>query len=387
MPQIFNIALDIADPALNKEVFSCLAELEGVRAQNYSPAVVAEKKAVPHLVIFYLNAQTEGLLDKIRAMRQTLSQAAIFVISTDKSPDHVVEVMKAGADEFFTNPLNASRLKEAVGKARQQLANLFTASKGSLYSFISAKGGLGATVISVNTAAALAMKSEGSVALLDMSLQSGDSSVYLDTLPHTTLADICRNFHRLDFSFLKASMLHLSTGLHYLAAPKEPEDIGLVQGPQVQKVLQLAKNVYDHVVVDCTSMLVDECSLETFGASDRIFLLTDLSVPALRNTARLNQLLQKLKIPPQKIEVVVNRFTKSGASLNDVEKNLHKKIFWLFPNEFEEVIASINAGIPLVKNRPSTIFARNVFEFVEKLKNPERYPTYRGAKGLLGKVI
>ncbi|WP_429886083.1 AAA family ATPase [Geoalkalibacter halelectricus] len=259
--------------------------------------------------------------------------------------------------------------------------------KGRLYSFISAKGGLGTTVISVNVAAALALRAKSNVALLDMSLQSGDSSVYLDALPQTTLADICKNFHRLDFSFLKTSMLRHSTGLHYLAAPREPEDSGSVHGAQVKKVLHLAKSLHDQVVVDCTSMLVDECSLETFQASDRIFILTDLSVPAVRNAARLNQLLLKLRIAPSKIEFVINRFSKSGAPLQDVEKTLNKTVFWLFPNDFEEVIASINAGVPLVKGKPGSSFARNILEFVEKLQDPAKHAGYRGARGFLGKTI
>jgi len=85
--------------------------------------------------------------------------------------------------------------------------------------------------------------------------------------------------------------------------------------------------------------------------------------------------------------VVINRFIKGGASLHDVEKGLLKKIFWLFPNDFDDVIASINAGVPLVKSKPGAPFAKNMFEFVEKMKNPECFSTYRGAKGMLGKAV
>uniref|UniRef100_UPI00272E5D38 AAA family ATPase n=1 Tax=Geoalkalibacter sp. TaxID=3041440 RepID=UPI00272E5D38 len=168
---------------------------------------------------------------------------------------------------------------------------------------------------------------------------------------------------------------------------REPEDSGSVHGTQVKKVLHLAKSLYDHVVVDCTSMLIDECSLEAFQASDRIFILTDLSVPAVRNAARLNQLMQKLRIAPDKVEILVNRFTKGGTPLQDVESILKKTVFWLFPNDFEDVIGSINAGIPLVKSKPGSPFAKNILEFIDKLQNPAGQPHYRGAKGFLGKAI
>ena len=382
----FEVALDIADAPNRQSVLACLGEMDGV-AVNSDARLETLSDEATQLLICHIPTRSAQRIEALAALRRRLPQLTLFVISPDKSPGHIVEVMKAGADEFFPNPIDIALLRAAIVKVRQCLAGLFAGGNGTLYSFISAKGGLGATVVSVNAAAALAQGRKESVALLDMCLQSGDSSVYLDTLPHTTLADICRNFHRLDFSFLKTSMLQHATGLHYLAAPTEPEDSGTVQGSHIRRILQLAKSLYDRVVVDCSSMLIDDCSLEIFQASDRIFLLTDLSVPALRNAARLDQLLQKLDIPSGHIEIVVNRFSKGGASLQDVEQGLRKKIFWFFPNDFDDVILSINDGVPLVKSKPRAPFARNMFEFVEKLKAPDAPGGYRGAKGRLGKAI
>lgn len=376
------IATELKNSQVADEAAAALKELPWVKL---CPRQDLDRS--PEIILLNDDQNISRLVTEIAGLRQSHPTTEIFVISSEKNPDYIVDVIKAGASEFFVNRLNPQKLREAVEKVRAGLSARPAAVKGRLYSFISAKGGLGATVVSVNTAAALALRNKGSVALLDMSLQSGDSSVYLDTLPQTTLADICKNFHRLDFSFLKTSMLRHSTGLHYLAAPREPEDSMSVHGAQVKKVLHLAKSLYDQVVVDCTSMLVDECSLEAFQASDRIFILTDLSVPAVRNAARLNQLMQKLRIAPGKVEIVVNRFTKGGTSLQDVEGILKKSVFWLFPNEFEDVIGSINAGIPLVKSKPGSPFAKNILEFIDKMPNPPAPPGYRGAKGFLGKAI
>lgn len=387
MKQELFVGLSIQDAALQQEVETCLASVEGLRTLSAGPAVPPSDQPTLDVLVFQDDRDTDQSISEISSFRAGMPETSIFVISTNKSPEHVVEVMKAGAEEFFSNSLNPQALIKALEKVRQRLLTAIKPARGRLYSFISAKGGLGATVISVNIAAALALRSKSSVALLDMSLQSGDSSVYLDTLPQTTLADICKNFHRLDYSFLKTSMLRHSTGLHYLAAPHEPEDSGSVHGLQVKKVLQLAKSLYDHVIVDCTSMLIDECSLEAFQASDRIFILTDLSVPAVRNAARLNQLMQKLSISPSKVEIAVNRFTKSGTPLVDMEKILKKDVYWLFPNDFEEVITSINTGVPLVKGKPGSSFAKNILEFIEKLQNSASHAGYRGARGFLGKAI
>jgi len=386
MNKNLEIALDIAEPSVKNDIFKYLSEFENIQATEVAEGTSFTSGSVPDIAVFYAKARSEELADRIRCLRQKKPEIGILVISPDKTPEHVVDLMKAGADEFLPNPLDFNRFKSLLETIRRKFASMAGA-KGRLYSFISAKGGLGSTVIAVNTASALAMKNQGSVALLDMSLQSGDSSVYLDAKPQSTLADICRNFHRLDFSLLKTSMQKHSTGLHYLAAPTEPEDSVAIQGAHLRKIMQIAKSNYEDVVVDCTSMQVDECSLEAFKTSDRIFLLTDLSVPAVRNAARLGKLLQRLGISPEQVEVVVNRFIRGGAPLQTVEGSIRKKIFWLFPNDFTEVINSINEGIPLVKSKPGSPFSKSVVEFVEKLKNPEGFLNYRGAKGVLGKAI
>ncbi|MEJ2201591.1 MAG: AAA family ATPase, partial [Desulfuromonadaceae bacterium] len=347
MAQALNILLDTRDPHLARQVQGGLTELEEVHLLNRSVSEAPRGNGSPHIIILHDTPSIDNIVNRIAACRQNFPDTCIFVISTDKSPDHIVEIMKAGAEEYFANSLNLQRLKEAVEKIRLRITNLIQNPKGRLYSFVSSKGGLGSTVIAVNTATALVMGNRGRVSLFDLSLQSGDSSVYLDSLPQTTMADVCKNFHRLDTSLLQASMIHHSSGLHFLPAPQLPEESEAISGAQVRRILQLAKGFYDHVVVDCPSMQIDACSLEAFMASDRIFLLTDLSVPAVRNTARLIQLLQKMKIPEQKIAVVVNRFTKGGPPLHDVELSLQRKIYWFFPNDFEEVIASINSGVPL----------------------------------------
>lgn len=375
-----NLSLQIDDTLVRKQVTDLLKGIPGVS--------LVDPHEKPHVIVLYCLAIADDTIRWIHSTRQNFAQAAIFVISPDKDPDNIVAVMKAGAAEFFPNRMNPEKFKAAIENTLLKLAGA-QGTKGTLYSFISAKGGLGATVVAVNTAAALARVERGSdVALLDMSLQSGDSSVYLDTIPATTISDLCRNYHRLDFSFLRGAMLKHGAGLHYLAAPKAPEDSKDVHGEEIRKILHLIRNLYPRVVIDCTSMQVDECTFEAFSASDKIFILIDMSVPAIRNASRLALLLGKLKIPSHKIEFVINRFIKGKISLvEEIEKNLKKRIFWFFPNDFDAVISSINSGSPLVKENSGAPFSKSVIEFAEKLSKPDPRDTYRGIRGFLGKTI
>jgi pilus assembly protein CpaE len=295
--------------------------------------------------------------------------------------------MKAGAAEFFT-PLEVTKIAEALETYRQEKALAQQDCRGTTYSFISSKGGLGATVIAVNVAAALSQRSKKGVALLDFSLQSGDSTVFLDLAPRSTITDLCRSFARLDASLLSGVMERHACGLDLLAAPATPEESGLIQAEQVKKILDLAAGLYEVLVVDCPSMFVNDCSTEAFRRSERIFIVTDNSIPAIRNTSRIMQVCRQAGIEPGRVEVVLNRFIRGKSpSIEEIEKSIGKRLFWLFPNDFDALITSINRGVPLVQHDHRASFGRSILEFIAKLENPQSAQDYRGVKGFLGKAV
>jgi pilus assembly protein CpaE len=392
MKNKITVAIEIADAGSGKTLVAALKnlpEVEVVPFNGTGDKGTLAGKGSPAVIIIDDQAETPGTaIDRVGKLHQAFPAAALFVVSADTRPEHVVAMMKAGAAQFLVHPLNPQALISAIDEVRVRLATSGKNAKGAVYSFISSKGGLGTTVIAVNTAVTLARNRTSTVALCDMSLQSGDASVLLDLVPATTITDLSRNFHRLDPSFLRGAMCQHRSNLAFLPAPGDPEDSEEVNSEQIARILDLARQLYDVVVVDCTSMRVDDRTLEIFNLSDRIFVVTDLSVPAVRNAARLCKLIAKLGIGLEKIEVVVNRYLKGGAlSIDEVEKTLKKTIYWLFPNDFVDIVSSINQGEPLVEKQPGAPFAKNLVEFAEKIGNPRADASYRGIRGTFGKAL
>jgi len=207
-------------------------------------------------------------------------------------------------------------------------------------------------------------------------------------VPTTTIRDISRNYSRLDNSFLRGAMSRHKSGLDFLAAPLDPEDSREVSGDHIARILSLARKLYDRVVVDCTSMFTNEGNVEAFKSSEKIFVVTDLSIPAVRNAARLLRLLAKADLPTDQVEVVVNRYIKGSAlSLDEAESTMGRRAYWLFPNDFNNVVSSINEGVPLVKAKAGAPFARSLADFVEKLVDPQADADYRGIRGTFGRAI
>lgn len=340
--------------------------------------------------IILLDEGTEGgdIVARLHQLKEEFAQASIFVISPDISPKNIVRLMKAGASEFISNPVKADNLIDAIEEFRIRRVNAGKVAEGKICTFISSKGGLGSSVVAVNSAAAVARQQNQSVALCDMCLETGDLSVMLDTMPELTIVDLCRNFHRLDVSLFRGAITRHKSALDFLAAPHNPSDIRDIKVEHVQQILVLARKLYDYTFLDCPAMHLNDTTLASLNLSDHIFVITDLSVPAIRNASRLCTHLEKLGIANSRIEVVINRYIKrSTLSIEEVEKSLKRTIYWAFPNDFAEIVSSINRGLPLVQKNSSAMFSRNIFDFVKKMQKPDVYRDYRGIKGVFGKAI
>jgi pilus assembly protein CpaE len=393
MDQTLNIAVSIDDSILAESIVSQLENTADVKTSRWNGKHYADQFH-PEIIIVADNGPAgEGISQKVSRLRKDFSQSAIFVVSKETRPEKIVEVMKAGGSEYLLAPVDQKILLNAVKEVRVKHAEAVMTlpgmnRKGKVYCFISAKGGLGSSVLAVNTAAAMALNDMGSVALQDIGFQSGDSSVYLDIVPETSIVDLCKNFHRLDVSLLKGAMSKHNSGVQLLAAPLNQEDSEEISPDHMRIIFDLLLRAYDNVIVDCTSMSINDSTIEVFNFADKVFVVTDLSVPALRNAARLFQLVRKLGISVETIEFVINRFSKgNNFEINEAEKTLGKRFFWLFPNQFDDVASSINEGIPVVQSQPRSGFSKSIKEFIQKLHDPEKYREYRGIRSVFWRVI
>jgi len=388
MPKEISICINTSDDSLTGWIQTQIETLADV--QVFQGDWTADNVG-PHLMIIGAEKEEESILITLKKLKKRFPATLIILVSAIHDPQHIVTAMKAGAEEYLVPPLITESFKKTIEELRSKVKSvipLIKTSPGRLYSFISSKGGLGATVISVNTATAMAAHHKDRTAFVDMSLQSGDSSTLLDIMPQSTITDLCKNFHRLDPAFLKRAMTRHESGMYFLPAPKNPEENINIKADQVKGILELVRTNFDMIIADCVSMSANSCSVEVFHLSEKIFVLTDLSVPAIRNCSRLMDLIKKKGISPGKIEIAVNRFIKGkNLKISEIEESLKKRIYWFFPNDFDSTISSINIGVPLVKYQPKTVLAKNIQEFIRKLENPEDSGDYRGVKGLFGRTV
>lgn len=392
MTKELTIVFEISQTQLGKAFLEHTKVLPGVKTQQWSNSTAesgsAKDKETPDIIVIDDNQQLSDLFLRIKTIKGNFPQASIFVVSANKDPQQIIDTMKAGAAEYLVEPIEEKTLHNAIEEVRAKMTNSGKLAQGSVYSFISSKGGVGATTLAVNVATSFANGKKKAVALLDMCFQSGDASVLLDIVPQTTVMDICESINRLDVSFLRGAMTSHNTGLSFLAAPQNPEDSEDITPAHIGKILDLTKMLFDYVVLDCTSMQINETTMEAFKRSDKVFVVTDMSVPSIRNTVRICKLIQKLGIDLNKVEIIINRFIKGGAlTLKEIEKNFGKAVYWLVPNDFSDIVSSINRGIPLVKLQANAPFSKNINILTQKILNQLEEPDFRGIRGTFGKAL
>lgn len=366
-----NIACNIRDKNLALSLRQLISQAAASEVRGWNPG--NESQPPPEIVI--LEDRNDGaLFSQLASIQSSLPQISVFVVSSNKDPKHIIEVMKKGGSEYFLAPIDREQFIKAVEEVRNKLISEKNETEGLIYTFISSKGGLGSTVLAVNTAVALAQDSKEEIAFWDMGFQTGDSLVLLDIVPERTIIDLCRNISRLDYSLLQNAMIQHKSGIQILAAPFNPEELEEISSNHIAKLTKTIGTLYSRVVIDCSSTTITHSTVEAFLASEKVFIVIDLSIPAVRNASRISKLMQRAGVRRENIEFVVNRYVEGGTlSVQEVQKSLGKRMFWLFPNDFNHVISSINSGKPLFLADRRAALSKSISHFVEKLQNPESY--------------
>jgi Flp pilus assembly CpaE family ATPase len=116
--------------------------------------------------------------------------------------------------------------------------------------------------------------------------------------------------------------------------------------------------MYQHVLVDCGHM-VETAAKEALECSDQIVIVLTLSLPAIRRSKRLLDGLCARQLPPGRIVVLVNRYTKDQKELlEETQEILGLAISGAIPNDYDTAHDAINQGNPLALMAPKTCLAQ-----------------------------
>lgn len=231
--------------------------------------------------------------------------------------------------------------------------------------FISGKGGVGKTVLSVNTAVELASRGL-STCIMDGDLQFGDLNLALDLQPSFTISDLIEGAESLSNAKISYYLDRHNSGVNVLSAPIKPEQADLVEGSHIKIICNKILEEHDFLVVDLPSRL-SENNLTFMEMADEIFLVTDTSFTAIKNTKIMLRITNLLNIK-DRIRVIINRSDAQGLiKSGDVKNMLDLQDAFFICNNTKVVSKSFAMGVPFVKSKPREQISKDIVRLVDTL--------------------
>ena len=304
---------------------------------------------------------------EVAAIREQ-TRAPIILIAAGESAAMLEQALEADVADVLLLPQLTENVVFAIRKSAHVKRILPSGgTRGRIVTVFSPKGGTGKTAIATNLACALAKYEGKRTLLLDLDLQFGDAAIVLGIEPEKTIYDLVVAPGELDAEKLAGYITKHPCGLDVLPAPMRPEDAELVTEGKLARLLEVARQSYDVIVVD-TSPFFHVPMLATLDRTDELVMLCGLDVPTLKNVRLSLQTLDLLSFPVDRIKFVLNRAnSKVGLKPKEVEAALRTKVDFEIPSE-RVVPLTVNRGNPAVLSEPSADFSQAVRKLAATLQ-------------------
>ena len=371
----------IIDPENNSReiILNYLAKIEDINVtQEFNDVLTAMNfitESRPNLIIVDISQKTQMALDIIVKISNTLKNSKIIVLSYDMSPETVIKALRAGAREFLVKPLIESEFIQATKKLKDLiLGNINDTTKCKVITTFSNKGGIGKTAIATNLAVELANMTKERVALIDLNMQMGDVTTFLDLNPSFDTSYVINNLERIDEGFLLSTLeKYGNSSLYVLADPPDLEQAEVITSDNITTLINVLRNVFSYIIIDTTASF-DGKTITALDNSDLVLLISIINLPSVRNCQRCFDLFKRLGYTKDKIKIIINRYMENDEiKVEDVEEVLGHPVYFKIPNNYFTIINSINKGLPVCEINPHSNIAKSFKELAALLSDNFTY--------------
>jgi len=342
-------------------------ELEIVEAEAAGAPNVAENAtAPPDATLVMVDGNEEVALAFLQSQAARSPRPHLLAVLSARSAGLMKRALRSGADEILFWPLDPGEATRALLKLSEARWRTERREGGVVVSLMSMVGGVGVTSLAANLALALRSLNQR-VALLDLDLQTGGLAVFLNLDPEVTIMPLVRLDRKLDSIQLESALTKHSSGVYLLSAPKRIEEGELVSDITVSTVLDLMRQLFDYVIVDCGDH-VDENAVAAWERSEHLFYVLNQSIAAARCAWRFVDLFERLGLTTLEPRFVLNRYNPSHPLTEKaIEATLAKPIFAKIPTDDRTFETIEMKAQDLFEVAPNSPVARAVLELAAQV--------------------
>ncbi len=356
---------------LIEDMETCLGESWGdLGFEDALPFLQQEEASELEFIAIALDAEDEQDLSIISEIVRAAKahNIKVLLIAEDVSPTSLHGLLREGGDEFVPYPLPEGELAQAINRVltpppaapvAPEMENKMKATgdrNGVLIPVQGMAGGTGATTLAVNLAWELAnidAENPPRVCILDLDLQFGSVSTYLDMPRREAVFEMLQDTEMMDSESFMHSLLSYDQKLQVLTAPTDVIPMDLIGPEDIQRIIEMARTNFDYVVIDMPTTMV-EWSETVLQAAHVYFATLELDMRSAQNTLRIKRALQSEQLPFEKLRFVLNRAPKftdlNGKSrIKRLAESLGISIEVQLPDGGKVVPQNADHGIPLAE--------------------------------------
>jgi pilus assembly protein CpaE len=307
----------------------------------------------------------------------------VVLVRTAVDPADVLRCLRAGVREVVAES-DWRGLREATTRSVDISKALSTSLRsgadqspyGRVITIFAGKGGCGRTFVAVNLAVALSAGGSRRVLLVDLDLQFGDVAIMLKLSPERSIAGGIAMAGRLDEPGLRSVVTQFRPGIDALLAPANPAQSEHVRRELVVEILDVARPLYDFIVVDTPALVTDQV-LAALDMSDWLVPIVTPDLPTLKSVRLTVEMFDMLDYPKDRRLLVFNRSnTQVGLTDTDVSDAIGMPFAVHVPSS-RDVPVSVNRGEPLLTTSPLHPVSRAIRELADRCAGIEQMPEKR----------
>ena len=319
-----------------------------------------------------LAGDPEASLKALEKVKQAAPDVYVIASNYHADGETVIASLRAGASDFLVQPVKRIEFRDAMARLERtpRRAVVGASHLGKIYSFLGAKGGVGATTLAVNFAGILAQNKQQTV-LVDLDFTANDCAMQTGSAPQHTLQEVGENLSRLDQALFEGLVVRDPLGFFLVGPPDQAEHRIPLTESMFREFASFLVEKYESIVIDAGRWVADEVVLAALQSSSTIFLVITQRFPAIRNAQRYIATLMRLGFNQDQLKIVVNEYQKKPdanlASLEQIQQTLNQPVFYGIPSS-PAALAAVNRGRPLVaaRNNGAADLDRALRGFVNK---------------------
>ena len=286
----------------------------------------------------------ETALPLIREIEKAAPKLPVVTLLSRNDPDLVLACLRQGAAEFLIHPF----LPDQVGAVFQRLATTYPHlmqpdTQGRLVAVLPVKGGCGASTVALNLAYQRKKFDAKRVLLADLDPLCGIQSFLLKAKPAYSFMDAIARTATLDGDVWRGLVQNLD-GVDVLFAPDALVE-GIYELNEPRELISFARGLYELVVADGSSVY-GPWNERIAQMADDIVLVTTGDAAAIRSCHRALEHLRNLRVPAQRVKLVLNRDGKSSAA-ELLQQQLAVPVYKTLPSDPEAIQQSLLDGKPV----------------------------------------